>query len=705
MDATFGRPPSTARRARQSLADIEAWLEAERHQLPLWVPVALGSGIAAWFVIPVREGWIAFLCATLAVAAGALALLPASGRLRKVLMAAGMLAAAGCALVWARAEWLAHPVVPRPMVAVLNGRVVSSQSQPALERVRLVVEDRQLGRVRLTVKAGPGGSLPVIRAGAEVEVRARIIPPPPPLLPGGYDTARAAWFQGIAGMATALGPVTIRDAGDGPLLSETRARTARHIEARLAGTGAGGIASALVTGERGAIAKADEDAMRDAGLTHLLSISGLHITAAVAAVMWLTARALASWPWLALRIPVLAVAAGAGALAGIGYTLFTGAEVPTIRSCVAAVLVALALMIGREPFTLRLVAVGALFVLLIWPEALVGASFQLSFAAIVAIVALLDWGPAHRRLARRPESRGRALARGAAGLIATGLAVEIALAPIALYHFHRQGLYGSLANLVAIPLTTFAIMPATALALALDAVGLGAPAWWLAGKAIGLLQWLAHSVAAAPGGRLLVGDIPDLALGLMVAGGLWVALWRTRVRGAGWVVAGAGLLVALTAPRADMLVSSDARHVAWRTASGDWALLRERAGDFVRDAFGGRAASEAAFGVAESDPAARCSDDSCQIVLSGGAAPLTVLVIRSSHHLPWRALTAACARADVVIAPRRLPKGCAPRWFAADPDRLASAGGLAISAASRRVETARSPGADHPWVRPTAADQ
>ena len=190
--------------------------------------------------------------------------------------------------------------------------------------------------------------------------------------------------------------------------------------------------------------------------------------------MLLTLRLLALSPWLALRVNLVLVAAGVGAITGVAYTMLTGAEVPTIRACAAALLVLAGLAMGRDAITLRLVATGAIVVLLFWPESLAGPSFQLSFAAITAIVALHEHSRVKALLTRREEGALRRLGRGLLGLLLTGLAVELAIAPIALFHFHQAGLYGALANIVAIPLTTFVIMPVEALALLFDLVGLGA---------------------------------------------------------------------------------------------------------------------------------------------------------------------------------------------------------------------------------------
>src|SRR5205085_7341758 len=181
------------------------------------------------------------------------------------------------------------------------------------------------------------------------------------------------------------------------------------------------------------------------------------------------------------------VSAAVAAAAGIGYTLLTGAQVPTVRSCVAAVLILAGIALGRDAISIRLIAAGALIVLLFRPEALAGASFQMSFAAVTAIVALhsTQWSRTH--LQRREEGVMARVLRSLLGMIATGVVVEFALMPLALFHFHRAGLYGVAANIVAIPLTTFVIMPLEAGALILDAIGWGKPLWLACRAAVDLL--------------------------------------------------------------------------------------------------------------------------------------------------------------------------------------------------------------------------
>jgi len=680
---------------------MERWLEAEREQLMLWVPVMLGAGIAAWFVLPDAARWIGFLLGCTGVTlAGA----PLGGRLGRVVPMAALMAAAGCALIWWRADAVTAPVLARPAVTMLQGRVIRVEQMPARELVRLTLVPLERADLpaKIRVNVAEEDVPPGLGRGAVVEMRARLMPPAPPSVPGAYDFARVAWFGGLGATGKAFAPIRVATPGEAPG-ADLRARLSRHIQGRIEGSG-GGIASALATGDQGAISESDAEAMRRSGLAHLLSVSGLHVTAVTAAAMLVALRLLSLSPSLALRWRLPLVAAGAGALAAIGYTWLTGAEVPTIRSCVAALIVLLALSIGREAITLRLVATGAMVVLLLWPEALAGPSFQLSFAAVTAIVALHENPRIRRWFERREEKWPRRLLRNLAALLLTGVAVELALMPIALFHFHQAGIYGALANIVAIPLTTFVIMPLEALALSLDIAGLGAPVWWLTARALSLLLWLAHAAASAPGAVAALPAMPGGAYALMAGGGLWIALWRTWARLAGLAPFAAGALWALLTPAPDLLVTGDGRHLAIRMPDGGMALLRDRAGDYTRSMLGENSGVEdEALDLLADRPEAQCSKDLCLIdAVSGTGAGLRrwrVAATRSGYLVPWRAMMTVCGTADIVVSERQLPPDCAPRWLRLDRATLARTGGVAITFAGARVMTVRK-GGRHPWIDP-----
>lgn len=691
------------RRSKRALARWAEWieqaLESERAQLPLWAPIALGTGICAWFALPAPGAWIAWVLTCLGLGLG-LAVLARGGRLAHALAIGAVLAAAGCLLVWGKAMLVGAPPLARPAMVEMQAqlRAIDPLAARGLVRLDLVPIARPDLPGRVRVNARPDQVPEGLAAGDRVAVRARLMPPAPAALPGAYNFAQRAYFDGIGATGRALGRVTRSDgvAHEAGL----RQRLAAHVAGRLPGP-EGGIAVAFATGDQGRIGAEDAEAMRRSGLAHLLSISGLHVSALIGGVIFLVYRLLALSPTLALRWPILLLAACAGAAAGIGYTLLTGAQVPTVRSCIAALLVIGGLALGREAISLRLVATGALFVMLLWPEAVVGPSFQMSFAAVTSIIALYEWPRARALFERREEGWGRRVARHIGVLLATGLAVEIVLAPIAFAHFHRAGLLGAAANLIAIPLTSFVVMPAEVAALLFDSVGLGAPAWWIAGHALALLLALAHAIGGLPYATTAVPATGAAVFAITMIALLWLMLWRGRIRWLGLPVAVLGLVLTLRAPAPDLLVTADGRHVAVRTADGGMALLRERAGDYLRTSMAEAAGFGGEFSALAEMETASCSRDLCAVSVAGGdgsVEPLQLLITRSSLLVPYRAFVAACARADLVIADRTLPAGCMPRWAKLDRPTLTAMGGARIMVVQRQIIAGRDPRDRHPWV-------
>ncbi len=678
---------------------IENGLDRERDQLPLWLPVGIGIGVAIW-----QFGGASAIpgLLLLVTALGLLAFLAKPhGRCRQVLGIAAITVSLGFGLISLKSATVAAPVLGKIWIGEFYGRIEAVENISAREVVRLrLVTSAEAGlpaivRVNLT----PEQFQPVFQSGAVIRLRARLMPPAGPTLPGGYDFARRAWFQQIGATGSALGTVTfIKPANTNTVFSAKREQLTQHILTSMPGD-AGTIGAALVTGDQGHISEADAQAMRNSGLAHLLSISGLHVTAVVGFIFIAVSRLMSLSSWLALRVSVPICAAAAAATGALAYTLLTGAEVPTIRSCIAALLVLVALALGREALTLRLVAFGALCVLLFLPEAMAGPSFQLSFAAVATIVVIHELPVVKRFTERRDEPIIRRLGRGVASLVFTGLAIEIVLAPIALFHFHKTGLYGAFANVIAIPMTTFVIMPLEALALALDLVGLGLPFWWLAGQGISAILALAHFVSGLPGAVSMMPEMPIWSFSAFWAGALIFGLLQTSIRYVGipiFLIAIAGMILA---PRPDILVTGDGKHLAFVTADGEVALLRGKAGDFVRNMMSEKAGSNAVATPIEQWPGARCSPDNCIISVAAHNRTWTILATRTAYQVPNMEMAAACKRVDIVISDRWLPKTCQPKWMKADRALLEQTGGLAIYLADQRVITANENRAHMPWVQ------
>jgi competence protein ComEC len=684
---------------------IEAFLASAGFDRGPWLAVAFAGGIALWFALPRPAEWAAAIAVGLIAALGSIAAWRGNGERSRTMLAGialGLALAAGVSIAWARSEVAGAEPIARPLSATIEGRVLERIEQPAEDRVRLVlaVREPETGRaIKVRVNLPLDRDDPAYDEGALLRLQARLMPPAPPMLPGSYDFARAAWFEGLAATGSVQGEVELIElAPPAGWLDNVQHRLSSHVRAQLGGS-SGTIAAALASGDRGAIAREDEDAMRDAGLSHLLSISGLHVSAVVAAAYLIAIRLLALWPWLALRVRLPVVAAGAAALAGLGYTLLTGSEVPTVRSCVGAVLVLVALAMGREPLSLRMIAVAAAFVLLVWPEALIGPSFQMSFASVIAIVALHGSAPVRAFLAPREEGWLAWAARRGAMLLLTGLVIEIALMPIALFHFHRAGVYGAFANVIAIPLTTFVSMPLIALALAFDLVGAGAPFWWLAGKSIDLMIGLAHLTANQPGAVKLMPQMGEWTFALFVGGALWLGLWRGRARLWAFVPIAAASAILLTTPVPDVLISGDGRHVGIVGEGDHLLVLRDTKSDYTRENLLELAGMEGEILPLAQWNGAQCSRDACAVTVERGGRAWTLLLTRSEFYLPWRDLVEACARSDIVVADRRLPDACQPRWLKADARTLRQTGGLAIGLASHKVTTVAQSQGEQGWWR------
>lgn len=678
---------------------LDRWLEREREQLPLWVPVGIGSGIGVWQVTGDSALFpMLIISASIALLGFAIGF---HQRVARVLGVAALSLLLGFAAISVKSAIVAAPVLQKIWTGSLYGRIEKIEYVGARDvvRIELATEESQglPPKVRLNLTHDQIGKLS-LNVGTIIQVRARLMPPNGPILPGSYDFARRAWFQQIGATGRALGPVVVYGAtGSSSRLPDIRNSLTRHIISAMP-QGTGEIGAALVTGDQANIDPQDAQAMRDSGMAHLLSISGLHVTAVVGFLFLLASRAIALFPVVALRYPVPLLAGGFAALGAVAYTLLAGAEVPTVRSCIAALLVLLALAIGREALTLRLVAAGAIIVLLFWPEAMAGPSFQLSFAAVATIVILHESRWMKRWTERRDETWMARAMRGGVALIVTGLAIEVILAPITLYHFHRTGMYSAFANVLAIPLTTFVIMPAQAAALMLDMVGVGGPAWWIAGQGINTILALAHSVSRLPGAVTMMPAMPVWAFVMMIFGGLWFGLLKSRICIAGLLPVAIGFGAMLSAPRPDILVTADGKHVALSGQDGRVTLLRGRTGDYIRDMMLESMGALVDPVDIEKWPDANCSPDICVIQIRKGTRMWSLMATRTAYPIPELEMAAACRRADIVVSDRRLPASCQPQWLKADRNMLSESGGLAFYLANGVVHSVEDESANRPWA-------
>ena len=421
-------------------------------------------------------------------------------------------------------------------------------------------------RLRITVQdvmATPPGS--------PIRLRAILNAPPSPASPGAYDFARRAYFEGIGGSGFALGaprqilldapPLRLRAV---LAINAMRWRVSRYLVGVM-GEANGAVAAAMVSGHEAWLQTQQVNDMRASGLAHILSISGLHM-AIVGGFAFFSVRLLiAAVPPLALRINGKKLAAGVGLVAVVLYLGLSGSPAPAIRSAITASLAFLAIMLDRRALTLHGLAIAALIVLLIEPEAVAEPGFQMSFAATAALVALAEaWvRPTKEINAPWPIRAVQwAITGFVASLVASAVA-GLATGPFAIQHFNRVATYGLVANMVTEPLTGFVIMPGLALGAVLAPLGLGAPILVMSGWAIEGLTMLSAWFAALPGAMVTIPSAPAPALPVAFVGLLWICLWKGRLR---WLGVPAALAVSLwpRPPMPDLWIAADGTNGAYR---------------------------------------------------------------------------------------------------------------------------------------------
>ena len=656
---------SRFRSALETLVSVVAWFAghaaAERERWTLWFPVLIGIGVGAYFALPVEpppwSGGIA-MAAVMGIFAGFR---------RRPIVAAMAAAIALISLGFAAAE-LRVSVISTPLLSreigpvTVGGRICEMDLLPS--GYRLVLDDVAISGVpasatpdRVRLRASQRNL--AYRPGDRIEVRARIGPPSLPAAPGAFDFQRDAFFDGIGGVGFAFGggklAATMDDVGwlsrlPGQLAA-LRLRIAERIRAVLPGD-TGAMAIALITGDQGAISKPVMQDMRNSGLAHLLSISGLHI-GLVAGILFVSVRRLLCLvPRIALYHPIKKWGAIAALVGTLFYVLLAGAPVPAVRAFVMTGMFLLAVVLDRTAISMPPVAWAAVVVLLIRPEELIGPSFQMSFAAVVCLVAAHEATQA-RRLRWRAEGGWRArVGLYVGGLVFTSLVASLATAPYAIYHFNRLAAYGVSANMIAVPLTGLWVMPWAVATLLL--MPFGAEQWALEpmGWGIDAIIDIAHAVGDWPGAISLVPVMPVAGLALATLGGLWLCLWQRPWRLAGIPAILLGLGTVFFARIPDILIADDGRLFAVRDPAGGMLLSSASVDRFEADIWLRRSASDAALAWPQDGYGAgnrlACDSLGCIYTAFGKAVALA--------RRP-AALAEDCQTADVVVSvePVRIP--------------------------------------------------
>jgi len=556
----------------RTMGALKKWWDSEAGRHFLWLPAGFAAGIALYFGLPVEPpGWI-FL--------SAFGLLLILGhffwRRAKVPLVALLLVVGGAA--WASIMAHQHDGVvlrealePRPVTGIIDDMERTEHGvRLTLSRVTIEGYPAELTppRVRISVRLKKDSTLELPHIGDAVNIRAGLRPPMGPALPHGFDFARYFYFRDIGAVGFGLPPWQV--IGSSPVTSfrekfwDWRIRTTEDIITTL-GKERGAIAAGLITGDARAISEADFDALRASNLYHIIAISGEHMVV-IAGVIFISLRlfALLLPSRIAHRPQVKTVAAVITLLLVTAYLFVTGLPVSAVRAYVMIFLVLLAVILRRHVDPMRSLAITAFLMLLYDPANLLDPGFRLSFAATLAIIALVE-----SRILRMPDRIEDGKFRRSLRLIFTLLLIsvvaEAATAPLVISMFNNVSLYGVFANMTATPLVSLFLMPTVALYFILLPLGLEHGALWLMDWGIRGLLGLARTVSGLPYAQQFVPSIPSYGVVLFTFGLLWVCLWRTRVRRYGIIPIVLGIATLLLVRTPDMLVGGELKQVAVRT--------------------------------------------------------------------------------------------------------------------------------------------
>lgn len=715
-----GERPSEPEVANVSLpALLAGWAQAvsdnvtaHPQRLFLWLPVMVALGIAGYFTCTTEPGTLAsFLVASVAIAG--VMLWHQSQLFWLGACVLGLAAGFGAAKM--RTGFVHGPQIERRMSGVQITGWLERIGTSGAGRRRLVIQPVSIQgldphrlpvRVRLSMRRLPD----TIRAGEGLSVRATLLPLPPPISPGGFDFARALYFKGLGAVGFPVGkPRSALSNRDPPfmivfhgLISRTRSAIAARIAETLQGP-KGALVTALLVGDRSKLTRKDQASLRDAGLAHLLAISGLHMALMVGTLFWLVRAGFAVSERLALKYPIKKWAAAIALAGGLAYLLLSGGAVSTIRAYIMLAVMFFAIMVDRPAITMRNVAIAALVILLTMPESLLSPGFQMSFATVTALVAANEFR-LQRKNAREnnkqpPKPRQHHWTRKIAfyffGIALTSLIATLATAPIAAYHFQRLAVYGIAANMLAIPVMAVWLMPAGLIAMLAMPFGLEHWPLLMAGMAADVVLQIGRIIANWQGAVIISKALSLTSLSLFILGGLWLCLWQGRWRR--FAVAPmllAVITLVLPDARPDVFIARRGDNIAVRGPDGTLALAFSRNARFATQRWLLADGDAASPKQAAKRAVLNCDQNACVAMIKG---------IKLAYVLKAAGLYDACTgplKADIVIAKIPLWSTCPKVQVTIDRFDLWRKGAHAvhISAGRISVETANDNRGKRPWV-------
>lgn len=642
----------------------------EKDRLFLWIPFFLALGIAVYFGITIEPPiWVGLTCLFISGVTSYY-----YKRYYIVFLSTLIVTIVFVGFISAqlRTHYVATNMLPQSFgPAGIQGRIAKIEYTE--KGMRLTLQDLQIARMRADhvpskVRLHVRSLKTIPKSGDWIEARAMLKPPLSPSAPGSFDFQRHSYFRGIGAVGFVYGDIHLLKTENQTSYSidgffdDIRTFIKQRIEKVFVDQpNVRALAIAFLTGNKKTIKEEIHEKIRAAGLAHLLAISGLHI-GLVASMVFFTLRFIfAHIPYIALNFPLKKIAAVCAILGALFFTLLTGASIPTIRAFIMTTIVLTGVLLDRKAISLRTVAWAAIAILLIYPESLLGPSFQLSFAAVTALVAFYE--------NRRPDYTNGKTIQYFKGVFSSSLIASTATMPFAAYHFNRIALYGIGSNLLAVPLTVFWVMPFGLLSLILMPLGLDEYALTAMGWGILGLLWIADITSSLPYAQLSIPAISDFALALLTTGGLILCLLKTNLRRLSIVPISFAIIIAFNAQQPDILITASGKLNAIRTTEGRVMVSNMRSASYARTSWLKRWGLED-FSTRKLKDELPCDKGGCTYSHNSGQK-----IIFNTHSM---ALTEDCQKADILITNVSSPSICSNPQEIIDRHRLKKQGAQAI---------------------------
>ena len=563
---------------------------AEKERWFSWISVLFGMGIGLYFGLSAEPSlwWTLGIIEIFIL----IVILYRKSEEKLLFLSIPAIVLAGFTYIQLDAAYIAKtPRLEGEEAIYVQGRI-SNVDYNSKQRQRITLEKMQnfageeiKGSYKITLM--PYAAEKTFQVGECVELAAKVMPPYPTTMVGGYQFDRKTFFDKINGTGYSLSRVFVIPCGKSQITGESviekiRNKIVKRIESVLPQDEAG-IASALIAGVRNGISQRVTNNYRDSGLAHFLSISGLHMSMLAGFMFLLVRYVVVLMPSLALRYDSKKIAAVFAVVMSFVYLLISGYSVPTQRAFLMTLIFLIGVMISRRSISMRTISWAALCVLMVSPVALITPSFQMSFAAVVALIAFYESCRSYVQIKVRDKNIFKIVLVYLFGIVVSDFIASIATLPYSIYHFNRVAVYTSLGNLLAGPIIGLWIMPFVLISMLLMPLGLDYVPLKILGYGIHWVNEITAYVSALPHAGVPVMSMPMWGLIAITLGGLWLCLWQRKWRHFGWIGIMIGSLSLCLTQTPDVLIDSSGKAIAVKDKADNMVVLPSRGKMFIKN--------------------------------------------------------------------------------------------------------------------------